>query len=91
MVTLIETYATNVARLTAELDAAQRRITTLESEFTRGREMISRLLADDLRNSEKLSELKEMTWLAHRGLSVNCKCDVCDEVAESWAELGGLI
>ncbi len=78
-----------VEHLRAELATANERIEALESELTKARKTISRLLADDLRSSEELAELKEMIWRAHRGLPGGCKCDICDEVYQSRSELGG--
>ena len=80
-----------VEYLRAELATANQRIEALESELTKGRKTISRLLADDLRSSEELADLKEMIWRAHRGLPGGCKCDICDEVDQSRSELGGFI
>ena len=78
-----------VEHLRAELATANKRIEALESELTKARKTISRLLADDVRSSEELAELKQLIWRAHRGLPGGCKCDICDEVDQSRSELGG--
>ena len=85
-----EAHPKVVEQFQAELALAESRITTLESELRDNREAIFRLLADDVRNSEEIVQLKEMVWSSHRGLPDGCECDVCLEVEQSRTELGGL-
>ena len=77
--------------LRAELATAKDRIATLESELANKREVVSRLLADDLRTCEELAQLQEMIWGYHRGRPGRCTCDVCVEVEQSRREIGGSI
>ena len=80
-----------VQKLRAELATANESIEALESELTKGRKTISRLLADDVRTCEELAELQEMIWGYHRGLPAGCTCDICVEVEQIGRQIGGFI
>ena len=80
-----------VQKLQAELTTANERVEALESELTKGRKTISRLLADDVRTCEELAELQEMIWGYHRGLPAGCTCDICVEVEQIGRQIGGFI
>ncbi len=79
----------NIEKLRADLTTANQLIQALESELTKAQETTSRLLADDVRSSEEIAELKQLIWQSHRGLPGGCKCDICDEVDQSRSELEG--
>ena len=80
-----------VQYLQAELATANGRIEALESELTKGRKTISRLLADDVRTCEELAELHEMIWGYHRALPDGCTCAICLEVEQIGQQIGGFI
>ena len=81
-------YTEIAEHLRADLIGANERIEALEAGATKDRQTISSLLADDLRTSEELAELKQTVWRFHRALPAGCECDTCCEVERSRSELG---
>ena len=80
----------NTESLVAELKTAKARIAALESKLASNKESLGRLLADDLRTCEELTELQKTIWGYHRALPGGCDCSVCGEVERSQRELEGL-
>ena len=82
----------NVIGQTRTTDAdAEVAISTLEFELKRKEAAISRLLSEDVRNTEEIAELQRLIWNYHRALPNGCTCDICLEVEQGQAEIEGLI
>lgn len=86
-----EIASERIEELQADLEMAREHIAKLESRLSDEKETCSRLLADDLRACEELSELKRLIWGYHLGLPGGCGCDICVEAEQSQWEIEDLI
>ena len=81
----------NFEQLAAELITAKAEIAAPQSELASKEKALSRLLRDDLRTCDEITELQKIIWGYHSDLPGGCDCPVCDAVARGQRELKGFI
>ena len=70
--------------------ALESELKDLDSELKQKEAAIDRMLLDDVRMCEELTELQETLWYHHRGLP-SCECNICNEVQRYRREVEGVV